>query len=231
MNADNILFRCSSLGHIMTEPKLKGEVLSETCKTHLVDKFVSVKYGRNTDIQNRYTIKGNMVEEDSLTLYSRYKKEFYKKNDQRLQNLFISGTPDIILPDEVKDIKSSWDIYTFFRNTTSKLNKLYYWQLLGYMILTNTQKATLAYCLVNTPDILIADEKRKLSYKMGIIDSSHDYELACKEIELLSIYDDIPINEKIIEINIERNKEDEARLYQRIIECRKYMNTILFKAA
>lgn len=227
IDVTEILFRASSTGHIMTAPKLKSETLSEGCKTHLVDLFVRTKYGRKTDINTRYTIKGNMVEEDSLTLYSRYKKQFYKKNELVFQNEFISGTPDIVLTDEIIDIKSSWDIYTFFRSK-QKVNKLYYWQLQSYMALTNTKKATLAYCLINTPDILINDEKRRLMYKMGVIDTSKDFETACNEIDLAMTYDDIPINEKIIEIEILRNDEDIERLYQKVIECRQYMKTYLF---
>lgn len=222
---NDILFRCSSLGHIMTSSKTK-EPLSETCKTHLVDKMISVKYGRNTDIQNRYTIKGNMVEEDSLTLYSRHKKKFFKKNTETLSNDFIVGTPDIIT-DKIIDIKSSWDIYTFFRNKFGKINKMYYWQLQGYMALTGLEKATLAYCLIDTPDILINDEKRKLSYKMGIIDSSPDYELACLELEKAMTFSDIPMDDRIIEINIERNEEDINSLYEKVKLCREYLKNIL----
>lgn len=229
MNADEILFRSSSLGHIMTEPRTKSETLSESCKTHLVDIFVSKKYGRNTDISNRYTTKGLMVEEDSLTLYSRYKGIYFKKNELNYKNEFISGTPDIV-DDLVRDVKSSWDIYTFFRNTTKKLNSLYYWQIQGYLDLTGKQSATLAYCLINTPETLIYDEKRKLLWKMGVLSEDNPmYQEACLEIDRLSIYDDIPLQEKVIEISIERNQSDIDSMHNRVIECRYYMNTSLFK--
>jgi hypothetical protein len=231
MTADNILFRCSSLGHLMTEPRAKSETLSESCKTHLVDVFVSNKYGRNTDIVNKYTTKGMLVEEDSLTLYSRYKKEFYLKNETHFNNEFIKGTPDIITKHGmIIDVKSSWDIYTFFRNNAKSLNKNYYWQLQGYMALTGCKISMLAYCLVNTPDMLIQDEKRRLQYKMGVIDDSNKtFEEACAEIEKLSIYDDIPLSEKVIEIEIKRDDSDIERLYQKIKDCREYMNKNLFK--
>ena len=142
MEANNILFRASSIGHIMTEPqgksnyeiwqdavlslkkteesynnlknkdgkmgigylekiaKLRNDIpelekvkdlvkLSETTKTHLIDKFVSYKYGRNTDIKNKYITKGLEVEEDSITLFSQYSKTFYRKNEERLTNVVI----------------------------------------------------------------------------------------------------------------------------------------------
>jgi len=230
MDANNILFRCSSLGYIMTEPKSKSEAISETAKTHLIDVFVSNKYGRNTDVFNRYTAKGMMVEEDSLTLYSRFKGKFYKKNELRIANGWISGCPDIILNDLVVDIKSSWDIYTFFRNT-AKLNKQYYWQLQGYMALTGKETSKLAYCLVNTPDILIQDQKRKLLWQMGLIDDTDKtYEEACSELDKLAVYDDIPLEEKVIEIEIKRNDEDIEKIYHRVDQCREYMDKHLFKS-
>lgn len=237
MSADNILFRCSSLGHIMTEPRSKSETLSETTKTHLVDKFVSVKYGRETDIHSRYTTKGLMVEEDSITLFSRHTKTFYMKNEETLTNEFISGTPDLYEGEDIRsadriiDVKSSWDIYTFFRAANNGLNKRYFWQLQGYMALTGAKTATLAYCLVNTPEVLITDQKRKLSWSMNLIDADTDtnYQQACEEINKLSVYDDIPMGERIYQITVERDDEAIERLYERVKACRKWMNENLFK--
>ena len=214
----------------MTKPKGKNDTLSESCKTHLVDLFVSAKYGRNTDVVTRYTTKGLMVEEDSLTLYSRFKKEFYMKNELRLSNDFITGCPDIIIRDIVKDIKSSWDIYTFFRVHGKKLKQLYYWQMQGYMALTGAKYGVLAYCLIDTPDVLVQDEKRRLQYKMGVIDDQNKtFEAACEDLEKLMKYDDIPLHERVYEMPIERNDADIDRIYEQVKECRKYMNKNLFK--
>lgn len=236
-NANEILFRCSSLGYLMIEPKAKSETISESTKTHLVEKFVSAKYGRETDIQNKYLTKGLAVEEDSITLYSRVKKEFFKKNELTLSNEFISGTPDLFTgaviteAETIIDIKSSWDIFTFFRATKDKLNKQYYWQLQGYMALTGAKSAKLVYCLVNTPEALIYDEKNKLKWKMGVInpDTDEQFQLACDAIDKASIYDDVAMEERCVEILIERNDADIERLYNRIKDCRIYMNGFLFK--
>ena len=230
MEASSILFRCSSLGHIMTEPRGKGEGLSETTKNHLVDKFVSVKYGRNTDIFTKYTTKGLKVEDDSITLYSRLTKEFYTKNEETISNEWISGTPDLYKGEEITkathiiDIKSSWDIFTFFRTKNKELNKMYYWQLQGYMWLTGAETATLAYCLVNTPDTMIQDEKRRIAWKMGLIDDvDQDYIQACEEIDKLSIYDDIQLIERVNSIAVYRNDDDIEKLKTRIELCRTWM--------
>lgn len=233
MDFSNTLFRCSSLGYIMTDARSKSEPLSETTKTHLIDVYVQNKYGRQSDITNRYVQKGLMVEEDSITLYSRHKKTFFKKNEKHLHNGFIKGTPDLFTgieiynADEILDIKSSWDIYTFFRVHTQALNKMYYWQLQGYMALTGARSSKLVYCLINTPEILINDEKRKLLYKMNVAtEENKDFMAACKELDAAMTYDDIPMNEKIIEMEVNRNDDDINKLYSRVELCRDFLNQI-----
>jgi hypothetical protein len=227
-------FRCSSLGHLMTEPLTKADKdagnLSEGTKTHLVDVYVHLKYGRQTDITSKYIAKGLMVEEDGITLYIRMKKKFFKKNEEHLKNDFIMGTPDIFdgpsiyKATEITDIKCSWDIYTFYRTLTKKINQLYYWQLQGYMWLTGAKTAVLAYCLINTPDVFLNDEKRKLFYKMGVVSEENEIYLeACQALELSMLYDDIPLNERLLEFRIERNDADIARIENRVIKCRQFL--------
>lgn len=233
MNFSNILFRCSSLGYLMTESRSKSDPLSETTKTHLIDVYVQNKYGRQTDISNKYIEKGLMVEEDSITLYSRVKKTFFKKNEEHLSNEFIKGTPDLFTgieitsADTIIDIKSSWDIYTFFRVHTQQINKMYYWQLQGYMALTGAKKAKLVYCLVNTPETIILDEERKLFYKMNAGTTENpDYIKACEELRNAMQFDDIRMNERVIELEVERNEDDIAALYKRVVASRYYLNAL-----
>lgn len=231
MDFSKTLFRCSALGHLMTKPVSKADKeagnLSEGAKTHLVDVYVQNKYGRQSDIFNKYIEKGLMVEEDSITLYSRVKKTFFKKNERHLHNDFIKGTPDlftgieITAADSIIDLKSSWDIYTFFRVHTKEINNLYYWQLQGYMALTGASKATLAYCLVNTPESIINDEKRRLLYKMN--ESDKVYEEACKELDKSMVFDDIPLSERLIEFTVERCNEDIELLYKKIEKGRLFL--------
>lgn len=235
-NANNILFRCSSLGLLMVTPRSKTETISETTKTHLVDVFVSNKYGRKTDISSRAINKGLAIEEDSITLYSLHTGNYHLKNEEHLKNDYIMGTPDLYegksITDStlVIDVKSSWDIYTFFRSKNDKLNQRYYWQLQGYMALTGARKAKLVYCLIDTPVMLINDEKKRLAYKMGIIDEATNkpYVEACNDLDRLMTYDDIPRSERIHIIDIEYCEEDVEKLYKQIENCREWLNKNLF---
>lgn len=239
MNANEINFRCSQLSNLMTEPRNAEsgkKTLSETCKAQLFETYVSAKYGRDPEVENKYIMKGLMVEEESLKLYDKMKTGRIKKNDFIIENKYIKGSPalftgeDIIHADTVILLKSSWDIFSFFRAGSEKLNPKYYWQLQGYMALTGAQKGRIVHCLVNTPDALIEDEKRRLLWKMGIYnDANKTYQRGCNELEKNMRFDDIPVEERINEITVDRSDDNIERLYRRIVDCRRFMNEHLFK--
>lgn len=222
-------FRSSQAGKLMTEPKSKTETISETTKEYLREVYINIVYGRSKDIVSKCIQKGNLSEEDSLTVLSRNLKKFFKKNEEDLSNDFLKGTPDIIdIVDDktiIYDTKTSWDIFTFFKAKSDPINKMYYWQLQSYMDLTGANVSYLVYCLVNTPPALIESEKRKFAWNSGIMDSDSEIsQEALTAIEKLCIYDDIPIEERIHIIAIDRNQDDIDRLHARVIECRKWMN-------
>lgn len=260
MDANEILFRCSSLGYLMTDPRSKSESLSETTKTHLTDVFVSTKYNRHDEINAKQLDKGNDTEEDSITVLSRITGTFFKKNEDHIKNEFIKGTPDlyegesILKADVIRDTKSSWDAYSFFRAKNKELNKMYYWQGHGYMDLTGAKKCFIDYCLNNTPYHLIEAELRKESFKHPENDTptwielqiiaNHVYDKptfeeyinvrGCNPIDENSnaVYNgfvDIPLKERHFSFEFERNQEDINRLHERVKECRKFMNENLFK--
>lgn len=169
-NADEILFRCSSLGYLMTNPLKKSETLSEGTKTHLIDIYTREKYNRFEEVSSKFLDKGNEVEEDSITIVSRITKQFYKKNTEFVQNFMIKGTPDLYTGPEImkaktiRDTKSSWSLFTFQRSISKPLNPLYYWQGMGYMAITGAEVCNIDYCLNNTPWHLVQRELMKESY-------------------------------------------------------------------
>jgi hypothetical protein len=211
----------------MTEPRSKSEVLSETCKTYLQEVFIREKYGRKKDVSSKYMEKGTLVEEDSITLLSIFYNTFYKKNERNFQNEFISGTPDIILEEKIIDIKSSWDIFTFFNSKKDVLNKSYYWQLQGYMALTGCKEAELVYCLVDTPKHILESEKRSLAYKLGVgSEDNQKSKYLFENIEKNGTFSDIPIEEKIFIQKIEKNDSDIEKMYKKIEICRDYLKNV-----
>jgi hypothetical protein len=256
---EEIKIRCSSIGYIMTEPKKKTESLSETCKNHLVDVFVSAHYHRREEISSKFLEKGNEREQDAITLFSRLNKSFFKKNDIRLENEFLTGEPDmfkgesIYKAEETIDTKTSWSANTFFRAKYKALDEGYKYQGRGYQALTGSKFHTVAYCLVNGLAQQIEDEKRRLAWKMGILDPSTNDEAfvkKCRQIERNHIFDlkefekenpgfdlhsdankwewDIPMKERLFTFSFERDEKEIELIYEKVKLCRQWMKTNLF---
>jgi hypothetical protein len=211
----NYKFRASSVGNLMTRGRRKDDIFGETSKSYLQEIYIKEIYNREKYISNKYMQKGILQEEDSLDLLSEYFNRLLIKNKDYIKNDYVLGTPDVIEDDQVIDIKTSWDIFTFF---SSKDNPIYYWQLQSYMWLANKKKATLAYCLTDAPDFLIAQEARYRARQTGD-DEGEVYAQMLKELT----YSDIPIKDRVKIINYERNDEDIEQLKDKITKAREYL--------
>lgn len=224
-NFNNQLIRASSVGLIMTNGTDK-KTMGETAKSYLKELFRERKYGIRKEITSKYIEKGLEVEDKAISFYSDYKGGFYIKNDEWFKNEFISGTPDIIDDELVIDIKSSWNLFTLpFKDDS--INKGYFYQLQSYMALTGHEKAILAYVLIDTPSQLVEDEKKRLSWKMGLIDDIDEtYLAACAEIDKSHDFSHIPKKDRVVEFEILRDDKVIEAIYQRVKECRIYLNQL-----
>ena len=137
--------RASQIGKIMTTPRTKGELLSQTAKTHIQELVLEHKYGIYKEFNSRYTDKGNEVEELGIALCNQVLDfRFIYKNYEKLQNDWIIGTPDVNTDEVLLDVKCSWDATTFPWFETEIPNKDYFYQLQGYMWLSCTRPHTKA---------------------------------------------------------------------------------------
>lgn len=216
--------RCSAIGKIMTEPQKKTDKLSKTCITYLKEWHLLDKYGISSEITSKYLEKGIQCEADSITLVGIIDDTIYTKNEEFFVNEFLTGTPDIITPTEIIDVKTSWSIKTF-PFLESEYDKGYYWQLQGYMALTGKKSSRLIFCLINTPDHLVNDEIRKFCWNNNIIDINPELE---DEIRSNFTYDQIPLQNRIKSFTIARNDEAIESIYERVKECREYINHFNF---
>jgi hypothetical protein len=207
--------------------------LSTTCKSYLVECYVSEVFGREKEVYSKYTEKGLAVEEDAITLYSRVKKQFFKKNEERIYNKWIQGEPDlfegesILKAKSIIDLKSSWDLFAFFKAKLSNINTDYEWQLTGYMDLTGADQSHLAYCLIDTPDPLINKEANKLMWDMGAATSeSPEYLEAREALEKNMRFSDIPMVDRVHERFIRRDDFKIRAIPDRVTECREWLNEL-----
>jgi hypothetical protein len=195
---NNFKIRASATKNIMTNPRSKSETLSETCKTYLEEWAKESIYGVRKNIKSKYLTKGISVEDEAIEYYSEIAKlGFVLKNQDRFEDEFFTGTPDLIVGDTVYDFKSSWDCFTFPLFDTEP-DKGYWMQLQVYMELTGLKKAKLVYTLQNTPDELEYDEPMD--------------------------YSNVPSHLRIKEFSFDYDAEFIESVKERVLECREYVN-------
>lgn len=216
-------FRCSGLGNLLIDPRSKSDPLSETTKSYLREIWIAETYKREKYITSKYMDKGISCESDSLDLVSKITGKTYFKNLKRIENDFIAGTPDVIGTDYIRDIKTSWDIWTYAAVTEDCAKKTYFGQITGYMWLTGKNKAMLDYCLVNTPPEIMSDELYKLSFKFPEINESEE---KANKFKLNYIFDDIEPVKRMKTYSFDFDVETQKKLIERIHLSREYLNKL-----
>lgn len=152
------IFRCSSLGRIMTSPRSKGELLSEGAKTHIRELLAQHVYETGPfTFWSKETQKGIEVESDSIGLLNRVRGLSLTKNSERITRDGLSGSCDLFDAgrNAGHDIKSSWWAKTFPTTVDAAIDKDYEWQMRGYMALWGADSWEVNYCLVDTPAHLL----------------------------------------------------------------------------
>jgi hypothetical protein len=216
--------RCSALGKVMTSPRSKSEILSQTAKTYVEEQVLLAKYGIVKTFNSRYTDKGNLVEDESIKPASEVLElGFILKNDEHFSNDWVTGTPDVNTASLILDVKSSWDATTFPFFATEIPTKDYYYQLQGYMWLTGKQKSLLVYCLVNTPLDMVQDEIRRAHWNANLLEESLDL---IDEVQKRHNFDHIPDNRRVKVFEVERDDEVIEQIKERVELCREYYETL-----
>jgi hypothetical protein len=201
MQIKEFKIRCSAISDIMTNPRSKSDLLSQTCKTYLETWVKEQIYETKKEIKSKYLTKGIEVESQALEYYSDVNDlGFLVINQEHYENPFMTGTPDLIFKETVYDFKSSWDCFTFplFEN---EVDKGYWMQLQGYMHLTGLKSAKLVYTLQNTPEELVYGEAKDYS------------EIDCKF--------------RIKEFWFDYSPEFIVSVEARVIECREYVKGLV----
>jgi len=228
---NKVKIRCSSLGCLFTEPQAKaakeaGE-LSKTAKTHLIEIYARELWGVERDIVTRQMEKGITAEEDGVTLLSRVDKRLYIKNDERKENEWLSGHADIVEDDLIIDLKLSWSAFTFLPKLTEEVDNLYYYQLQGYLMLWEKNKARISYALVDTPDNIIEGEKYRLLRSMNVVSEiSPEYVEKARILESNMRFGHIPPELRVISHYVDRDDEIIARIPQKVAKAREYLAEI-----
>ena len=217
---NKILFRASSIGNLMTESRSKNELLSKTAKTYIEKYFKEKEFGYYENISSRYLDKGIENEDIAIEMASEVLNwDFVVKNEIRFNNDYVTGEPDILNDNLLADIKCSWDMGTFPIFENEMPNKMYYWQLMTYMWLTNMQQAELVYCLTNTPLQIVEDEVRRTHWKLNLIDENLDVREA---VQASHNFDHIPNNLRVKRFIVERDEKAIEKIIEKVSIAREY---------
>jgi len=188
----------------LAELKAKRDAPDELPKgaiTHLNKVFNKIFWKKERlEIDNKYTDKGKLNQEDVLDLHSKVDGGFYVTNKERFYNGFVQGEPDNFdLPNPeieiiVRDAKANFDKETF---DAAGLSDNYIKQLNGYSWLLKDEfkldyypKGELCYGLTNSPIHTITNEMTTMFYKLGNPDSDNDkWKEVRRQIERNHIHD------------------------------------------
>ena len=179
-----------------------GKSMGETAKSYVKDWVREQIYGHPKDIKSKYINKGRLLEDEAIRFYVESTGSvFLLKNDERFENDFFTGEPDVIDGDTIYDFKNSWDAYTF-PLFDDQPDKGYYAQLQGYMALTGAKHAKLVHVLLSTPEEISFNEP-------------HDYTF-------------VDPKYRIKEFKFDYDPDFIELAQNRVLECREYLKSLSF---
>lgn len=193
-------WRPSQLGKLMTNPRNKSEVLSETAKAEIRRIAKEDFFGYSSEIKTKPMIKGTDWEQDGIDLLNNVRFTKYTKNTIRVENEYMSGCCDILLDDLIIDIKSSWSLETFPATPSEGESSDYEWQGRAYMWLYDRPEFELIYTMYDTHDDLLTDWDNRTIHKVNHIPSHH----------------------RITVITYQRDEQYEDLIRERLIHCNEY---------
>lgn len=208
--------RCSMLHQLMSEPRTKADreagLISDTAKAAVREVAKFDLFGYQSFEGNKYTAKGNQLEEQAIKLSGFTRGLVLKKNTERRENDWISGECDIYVPSRklIIDTKCSWDIGThpfFADEAEAKAEKAGYdIQMQGYMWLWECDEAQIDFVLFPTPlDLIGYDNAEKL----------------------IDLVEQIPQSKRITTVTIKRDEEIIAKIQERVEAAGRYYDQLI----
>ena len=191
----------------MTEPKSKAEgPLSVGAKTYIRELAAQEILGVEFQVSSKEMEKGIEVEPDAIDLFNRVRGLDLVKNTERRTNDFLTGECDLFnaLERRGHDLKASWSAKTFPLTVADCEDKLYEWQMRGYMALWDADEWEVNYALVDTPERLIGFEPMQIH-----------------------VVGHIPEHHRLTSWVVPRDAAKEAAIYQKVMHAREYFAQVV----
>jgi len=223
INFNKVLFRASSWGNLMAEPKEKaakdrGE-LGLSCQKELLKIYRQVVYDWDEDdITTPAMEKGTLGQTESITMYSKVAGQLFIENNEHLTNNDFCGTPDLYLgksireADIVDDMKNSFLLSNFIDKTVETVTPAQKCQLNVYYDLSGASGGNIVHTLISLPDEMFQKECQKLLWRMannGEIATEYapEYLEAVEKLKKKFIYEHIPIEERVFIQPVPKDEE------------------------
>ena len=214
----------SAIGSIMPTPKGDGIVSVGTAT--ILQKWAKEQiYGKveGFNTSSKYTRKGVEMEAVAIDyLIKNTDLDWAMKNETTYENDFLIGTPDLVYPDLIVDIKCSYSCFTF-PLFDAKPNPDYVWQLQGYMELTGARKAIVAYILMDASDEQIEAEAYALARKEGSELTDEIIERTAEQMRYEHLAPELRI--KLFHVNYDPIQVEKIK--DKVNDCRAYLKTLL----
>ncbi len=208
------------LHRLIGEPKTKADKeagkITETAKSAVREIVKFDLFGYESFEGNKYTQKGNNLEDQAIKLSGLRRGLPLKKNTERRENDLITGECDVYIPSRrlIIDTKCSWDIGShpfFIDEAEDKAKKAGYdIQMQGYMWLWDCEEAQIDFILLPTP-----------------LDLIKSYENAEKFVDLV---EQIPQQKRITTVVVKRDEKVIERIRERIPKAQAYYQQLIQEA-
>lgn len=208
--------------------KRENPELPQGAKTFLKTWIKEKMFNRKPEWKAIVVEKGLACEQQGIDLIGKiYGIDDLFKNDEFFHNDYMHGFPDIV-HDVVRDVKSSWDLFTFPMFDDSMPDSDYWWQLQGYMELTGIKKASVDYVLIDTPLPLVQLDLKKLYFQSG--GKAEDWNPDTHQALLPNYqFNDIPEALRVKSFTVEYDPTVPAQIQQRVVLARNFIKSIIQK--
>lgn len=130
--------------------------LSAGAKTQLKTMAKEFLFGYHKTIETKYMDKGIFCEPEAIQFLNNLWFQNYTKNTERIQDDYLTGECDILVPDvETIDTKVSWDLSTFPLLAEDAHDMFYEYQGRCYMRLYKVPQHRVVHVMLDTPEHLL----------------------------------------------------------------------------
>lgn len=193
-----------------------------TAMSYIRDCWLRDMFDYDEPVVTNEILKGLMCEEEAINLLAAHVPGSFRfKNSDSFEDSHFTGTPDIIPDDDwVEDLKCSWSLRTFVE--TQKPDPIYYAQGQVYLALTGRRYFRLAHVLVQTPEEIVQEERKRFYFRFNCDESNPHYIEAVSKVDRMhNAVKLVPEKDRIKLFEFQRNDAFIANLRSKVELARK----------